>query len=309
MGAPGVQLQFEKGITSGALQQAVAGAALAAIGGDRHAGASSGVAAYGNVYYAGILCRDAFNQRQITLLHGAVLNLLREVVMGSLILSGNHQAGGILVKAVNDAGANLAADTLDVRAEGEQAVDQRSVGVPRAGVGGQPGRLVYHHEVSVLVNDGQGDVLRDGYRWPWRRNRDQHPVAGADPVGWLHRRAVDQHVAAVYKLAQAAAGKVKLQPGQIVVQPSITPFYPNVVNCRAKLLPHNRNLNQENIASLRLCVKNQNPGAVYARGRRRWSSASRRLVHHKRAAPASPRRRPGSNRKRRAARAGRAPTL
>ena len=229
MGAPGVELEFEEGVASGALQQAVAGAALSAIGGYGHAGTAAGVAPDGDVYDAGVLGWGALNQRQIALFDGPVLNLLRQVVMSAFVLGGNHQAGGVLVQAVDDAGANLAADALDVGAEGEQAVDQRPVWVPRAGVGGQPGRLVNYHQVSVLVNDGQGDVLRDGDRWPRRRNGEQHPVAGAYPVGGLHDLPVDQHIAAVNELAQAAAGEADVLPGEELVEPSLSLFNDDVV--------------------------------------------------------------------------------
>ena len=119
---------------------------------------------------------------------------------------------------MDDAGPDFPSDALDVGTQGQKPVDQRTVGVTGAGMRRQSGRLVYHHQFGVLVDHGKGNVLRYGYGRTRRRHGHQHPVAGTDAVGRFHRGAVDQHVAAVNELAQAAAGEAQLQPCQVLVQ-------------------------------------------------------------------------------------------
>ena len=54
--------------------------------------------------------------------------------MGGLGLGDDHEAGGVLVQAVDDAGAEVAADAGQVGDEGEQGVDQGVSGMAWAWV-------------------------------------------------------------------------------------------------------------------------------------------------------------------------------
>ena len=85
----------------------------------------------------------------------------REPLMGAVGLGRDDQAGGILVDAVDDAGPGDAADPRQAAAAMvEQGVDQRAVEIARRRVDDEPGGLVDHDQMLVLVDDGERDVLR-----------------------------------------------------------------------------------------------------------------------------------------------------
>ena len=77
---------------------------------------------------------------------------------GPLRLGHHHQPRGVLVEAVDDARPARAADVGDAGRVVEQRVHQRAARHPGAGVDDEPGGLVHHQQVLVLVDD----VERDG---------------------------------------------------------------------------------------------------------------------------------------------------
>ena len=78
-------------------------------------------------------------------------------------LGDHHDAGGVLVQPMHDAGPALAADAGELLAAmRQQGVDQRAVLVAGGGMHDQPGGLVEHDQVGVLVEDGERDRLRLG---------------------------------------------------------------------------------------------------------------------------------------------------
>ncbi len=80
--------------------------------------------------------------------------------MGAVVLSDDQQAAGILVEPMHDAGAPLAADAGETRAAmGDQGVHQRATTVARRRMHHEPGGLVDHDHVAVLVNDMQRNFL------------------------------------------------------------------------------------------------------------------------------------------------------
>ena len=113
----------------------------------------------------------------------------RESDVGFVCLGDDHQTAGILVEAVNDAGACLAADAgKGVPAVGEQCMDEGSTGMAGARMDHEPGRLVDDEQVLVLMDDDQRNVLRYQGRigWPWYRKYKM--VAWFDPQGCLRYR-------------------------------------------------------------------------------------------------------------------------
>ena len=120
---------------------------------------------------------------QVTLGYFAVLDLLRQPDVCVLGLGGNHQPRGVLVQAMDDSGADFASDSLDVRAQRQQPIDQRLVRMARAGMHGETGRLVYYHQFRVLVDHGKRNVLSYHARWSGRRYGNGDYVAGPQAVG------------------------------------------------------------------------------------------------------------------------------
>ncbi|MNN50120.1 hypothetical protein D3C81_1646930 [compost metagenome] len=72
-------------------------------------------------------------------------------------LGHHHQAGGVLVEAVDDAAARHAGQLGGMV---QQGVEQGAVGMPGGRMHDQPRRLVQHQDLLVFVDDVQLDILR-----------------------------------------------------------------------------------------------------------------------------------------------------
>ena len=113
---------------------------------------------------------------------------MRQVGLGH-----HHEAGGVPVEAVHDAGAALGA-ARERGAAGHQRVHQRVVPVARRRMHHQAGRLVDHREVLVLEDDVERERIGDegaGRLVLGEDDFDQVPVFG-DARGADHF-AVDPH--------------------------------------------------------------------------------------------------------------------
>jgi hypothetical protein len=107
--------------------------------------------------------------------------------VGGVALRHHHHAAGVLVEAVDDAGAQLAADAGQIGAVGEQGVDQGAARVSGRRMDDQAGRLVDDDQVRILVEDGQRDRLGGELDRRRRTQPDLDPVAVAE----LGARLVD----------------------------------------------------------------------------------------------------------------------
>jgi hypothetical protein len=96
----------------------------------------------------------------------AMPELVDEGGHGRGVLGDNHDAGGIPIEAVNDAGTFFAADAGEVGAVGEEGVHEGAGGVAGGGMNDQTGGFVDDDDVSILEQkrgfDGRGDVDGDG---------------------------------------------------------------------------------------------------------------------------------------------------
>ncbi len=83
--------------------------------------------------------------------------------MGAVVLGDDQQARRVLVEPVHDAWPPHAADARQaVAAMGDERVDQRAGLVPGRRMDDEPGRLVDHQQVGILVDDVEGNVLALG---------------------------------------------------------------------------------------------------------------------------------------------------
>lgn len=113
----------------------------------------------------------------------------RESDVGLVGLGNDHQTAGILVEAVNDAGACLSADAgKGVPAVGQQCMDEGSTGMTGARVDHESGRLVDDEQVLVLMDDDQRNVFAHQGRIGWRWHRKNKVVPWFDPEGRLRYR-------------------------------------------------------------------------------------------------------------------------
>ena len=138
-------------------------------------------------------------------------HLLRQADVGSIILGHHQQAAGVLVDAVHDAGADLAADTGQAApAMPQQGVDQGAVRVAGGRVHHHALGLVDHQQVGVLIHDIQRDLLRNGLDGLCVRDLQQHGVPCFQLETFGHGLAVALHMAVSYQCLQRRAGQASV---------------------------------------------------------------------------------------------------
>ena len=139
--------------------------------------------------------------------------------VGRFALGGDHDAGRILVEAVDDAGPSDAADAGEsLAAMKEQGVDQRAALGAAGRVDDEAGRLVDDDEVFVLEDDIERDVFRFGQRADGDGQVDGLDGAGDDFGAGVGRRlAVGGDAAFLDQYPQAGPGHA----GSRVSQPFI----------------------------------------------------------------------------------------
>ena len=108
-----------------------------------HAFAMLGVPPDGRVHHRLRLPGVAVHQRCIALGDAAVLELIRQAGVGQVVLRHHQQARGVLVQPVDDAGSQLASDTLQVRGVRQDGVGEGVVAVAGGRVHGHASRLVH----------------------------------------------------------------------------------------------------------------------------------------------------------------------
>jgi len=164
-------------------------------GGHRHFFAVDGMAADGLVDFAARLGRDAPHQCEIFLAGGAAGELRDERGVGGFVLGHDQNAGGVFVEAVDDSGAQLAADALQVGAVVQEGVDQGVAGVAGGWVDDEPGGFVDDEEVVVFVKDSQRDIGGGKGGGGGGGGGEEECVAGGERgVGFAQRRAVERDV-------------------------------------------------------------------------------------------------------------------
>ncbi len=196
VGAAGVEVAEDEGGLRGGIggERFVIGNRGLAAGrvDDRHFLAVDGVAA--DVGEDGVLClrRDAMGDGEVELFHGRALGKLGgEGLVGDVGFRDDEAAGGILVEAVDDAGALDAADAGELAfAVVEQGVDEGAVGVAGRGVDDDSMFLVEDEDVFVFEKDIQRDVLRGGDVRDGLGEGEGNGVAGFHGVAGLRGLAV-----------------------------------------------------------------------------------------------------------------------
>ena len=104
VGAAGLQRGQDVGVPFQVLRYPIAGAGRpAATLGDHHPLASQRVAPNGRIDGAALRLQPAFQQRQVLLGGGALLELARQSVLRPRVLCHHHQARGVLVQPMHNA--------------------------------------------------------------------------------------------------------------------------------------------------------------------------------------------------------------
>ena len=190
--------------------------------GDAHLLPVGGAAADGGVHREVLLPEAPVDDGLVLPGKGVGLDLLRQPLVGLVVFRHHQQAAGVLVDAVDDAGADHPVDAgKGALAVVQQGVHQGAGVVPRGGVDHHPLGLVDHQQPVVLVDDIQGDVLRQHLQFHRVGEGDRHHVPGAEQLLFPRRPAVDQHPAALAKALGGGAAQFLQLPGDGLVQPLV----------------------------------------------------------------------------------------
>ncbi len=151
-------------------------------------------------------------EREVGLLDLARLEGGLEGRQRRLGLRDDEAAGGLLVEAVHEA---------DPLAEGggraepvQERVHDRRVRRAARRVDHHARGLVEHHEVAVLEQDRERQVLRDEARRLRVRDRQLHALTAVQPRRGLGGAAVEEDEAGVEEALGAGAGEVGGEPRQ-----------------------------------------------------------------------------------------------
>ena len=155
------------------------------------------------------------------LLVGLIGELGAEPAMGDVGLGDHHQAGGVLVEPVHDAGPFDAADAGQaVAAMGDQRIDQRARGVAGGRMHHQAFRFVDHDQRVVFVDDRERDRLARGLGLLGRRQRHRDGIAGIDVCrGIADRARLDRHLAVEDQRLEARARQRRDARGEHAIEP------------------------------------------------------------------------------------------
>ena len=138
----------------------------------------------------------------------------------------DKQSGGTLVEPVHDAGPLDPADARQARPTmADQRVDQRAGRMARRRMDDEPGRLIDHDQMLVLINHGKLDVLADEGRFLRRRRLEGDPCARREPHRRIARNVfVDPHLAGLDQRLEPGARQSETSRGRRLAQEPIEPL-------------------------------------------------------------------------------------
>jgi hypothetical protein len=119
------------------------------------------------------------HKRDVFFLDFTVLKLTCQLLVGCVGLCDDHDARRATVEAMDDARARFASDTAEIRDVVKKRVDERSGRMAGAWVHDEPGRLVEHRHVGVLVDDFERERFAGNERRLYVRDIDRYafPIA------------------------------------------------------------------------------------------------------------------------------------
>ena len=193
-----------------------------------HASAAHEVATDREVDGDVVLGEAAVNEGDVGLFELATREHLAELAVGAVVLGDDDDAAGLLVEAVDDSGAEFAAEVRELVEVMQQRVDEGSAvalvsfpgsGGSRAGVNHQSGGLVDDGEVLVLVEDGERDVLGEGVEWRWVRGAfdlDRFPALQLEfCFRWL---SIDADLTVFDEELDACAGDIGYGLSEVLIE-------------------------------------------------------------------------------------------
>jgi len=115
------------------------------------------------------------------------------ILPGKIVLGNHYEAGGVFVQSVNYARAHDLVAHRQTGAVGQDGIDQRMTGMSRRRMDCQASRLVYDHDILILIDYSQGDWFRQRTA-RGGRELDRYRVATGQSLARLCSLAIDQNV-------------------------------------------------------------------------------------------------------------------
>ena len=152
-------------------------------------------------------------------MEAVILKLLRQRLMGKVVLRHDQKAGGVLVNPVDNAGAQLAVDAGEAVATVEhQGVHQRIVPVSGGRMDDDALGLVEHQHVRVLPDHVQRQIARLDLNLAHLGQLDRIDGPSLGLVLLAQHLAVLRHRPGLQQLLRRGAGHILKRLGQKHVQ-------------------------------------------------------------------------------------------
>ena len=110
--------------------------------------------------HAAVRLDIATHHGQIGTLRRLRLNLLRQRHMRRIILRANHNAAGVLIQTMHNARTDNTVDARQILAMIQQRIHQRAAVIAGSRMHHHAARLIDNHDVIILIDDIQRNILR-----------------------------------------------------------------------------------------------------------------------------------------------------
>jgi hypothetical protein len=232
VGAAGFDADFDEGEgtvgATDAFEDVEVGDGGASVGAaSRHAGAAEEIAGDGEGDGGVVFFYVAVQEGEIGFRDLPLGEHLAELAMGAVVFGDEDEAAGLLVEAMDDAGAEIAAYVGEFGEVEEKRVDQGAsvafvVRDTRAGVDHHAGGFVDDGEVLVFVKDFEGDVFGNGVEGGGLRGAfDLDGFAAVEFLFRLGGVAVDADLVGFDEELNPGAGDVGEGLGEVLIETEI----------------------------------------------------------------------------------------
>jgi hypothetical protein len=202
---------------------------------------------------------EAPDERDVFLVHFAVFELPRQLLVCAIGLRDDHHTRRAPVEPVNDPGPHFAADPAQILHVMEQRVDERAGAVAGGRVHDHSRRLVEDDEVFIFVDETERQRLGLGSRGGRGRHVDFIDLACPDRrAGPEHRRArrtagdtalLDQPLHVRPRLIRQERGEEVVEPRAVV----LAVHDERAGACRRHYEPVGKSVNPQSVGSCREC--------------------------------------------------------
>lgn len=122
------------------------------------------------------------HQRDIRLVDFALPELPRELFMGGIVLRHDHETRRAAIQPMDDPGPLLAANAAQVSDVMQERVDERAVCMASGGMDDHSSRFVDNQQVTILVDDVNGQRFRRWRGIDRLGNIDRDDLSGLDQL-------------------------------------------------------------------------------------------------------------------------------